>query len=345
MIQASLPPYLAAALTVLISFIVGGIIVNLLSKYLHRKAKRHSNNSELVKRTTRPVLLLTLFTGLYHATTYLSLSYNADQFIDGVAYTGIVILIAYILTQTAKLLIRRHVQGDVIGEHAPKFLGNVVGIIIFVPAVLIILARFNIEITPILATLGVGSLAVGLALQGTLGNFFAGLRLISEKPIKVGDYVEILERNVEGFIEDIGWSTTRVRTIRDNIVVVPNSSFVESNLFNSSLPRPESTVLLETGVSYDEDLEHVEQVCKEVISYIQDTHDDAVSDHEPWVRFKSFDDSNISVRLGIRVTSYDKRYGVFHELIKALKARFDEEDIEISWPIRKIYDMQSDSTV
>jgi small-conductance mechanosensitive channel len=345
MIEAGLPPYLSALLTILVSLIVAGIVVNLLSKYLHNKAKRHTDNTELIKRTTRPVLLLIILTGLYQATSYFTLTYRAARLIDGFTYTGIVLLIAYILTQGAKLLIRRHVKGDVIGEHAPKFLGNVVGIIIFIPAVLIILARFNIEITPILATLGVGSLAVGLALQGTLGNFFAGLRLISEKPIKVGDYVEILERNVEGFIEDIGWSTTRVRTIRDNIVVVPNSSFVESNLFNSSLPSPESTVLLETGVSYDENLEHVERVCKEVISYIQDTHDDAVSDHEPWVRFKSFDDSNISVRLGIRVKSYDKRYGVFHELIKALKARFDDEDIEISWPIRKIYDMQSNSTV
>lgn len=339
-----LPDYVSATIILVVSLVAAGIVVRMLNKYL-RRAMPDSSKSTLVKRTTRPVLILFIFIGVYYGANEFPIPYAAKELIDAVAYTGIVILVSYIISQLAKLFINKHVEGDVIGEHAPKFLGNVVTIAIFIPATLIILSRFNIEITPILATLGVGSLAVGLALQGTLGNFFAGLRLISEKPIKVGDYVEILGRNVEGFIEDIGWSTTRVRTIRDNIVVVPNKNFVDSNLFNSSLPNPESTVLLETGVSYDEDLEHVEQVCNEVISYIQDTHDQAVSDHDPWIRFNSFDDSNISVRLGVRVKSYDKRYGVFHELIKALKSRFDEENIEISWPIRKVYDMQANSTV
>jgi small-conductance mechanosensitive channel len=334
-----LPAYLTAAIIIAGSLIAAAVVAKLVSTVLHKETKERAEQHKAIKRTTRPVLYLVVFLGLYYATNQFALSPSAVSVIDNVSFTAIALLIAYILTQLAKLFIQRNITGEVIGDHAPKFLGNVIGILLFIPAILIILARYNIEITPILATLGVGSLAVGLALQGTLGNFFAGLRLISEKPIRVGDYVEVLEANIEGFVEDIGWSTTKVRTIRDNIVVVPNTSFVDSNVFNSSLPTPESTVLIETGVSYGEDLDKVESVCKEVISFVQDDHDAAVSGHEPWVRFSEFDDSNINVRLGVRVNAYDKRFSVLHELVKALKKRFDEEDIEISWPIRKIYDM------
>lgn len=341
--MVSLPAYATAAIIFGSSILVAVIATQYLQRFLRRWI--HASQEQLVKRTSRPFVYLVVFLGLYYATEQFALSETAMTIIDRVSFVAIALLLAYLLTEAAKIAIRRHVQGNVIGDHAPEFLGNVVGIIIFTPTILIILSRFNIEITPILATLGVGSLAVGLALQGTLGNFFAGLRLISEKPIKVGDYVEILQHGVEGYIDDIGWSTTRVRTLHDNVIVVPNSSFVDSNLFNSSLPSAESTVLVETGVSYDEDLDHVETVCKEVIGFVQDQEANAVSDHDPWVRFKGFDESNITVRLGIRVKAYDKRHPVVHELIKALKQRFDEEGIEISWPIRKIYEMNDESSV
>ena len=94
---------------------------------------------------------------------------------------------------------------------------------------LVLLAYLNISITPMLTALGIGGLAVALALQDTLANFFAGLHILVERPIFVGDYIR-LESGQEGVVTDIGWRTTRIRTLSANMVVVPNTKITSGTL-------------------------------------------------------------------------------------------------------------------
>src|SRR6266481_4934215 len=84
------------------------------------------------------------------------------------------------------------------------------------------LTVLSIAVTPILTALGVGGLAVALALQDTLSNLFAGIHLLADKPIRVGDYVRLSAENVEGHVVDVGWRSTRIRMLQNNVVVVPN---------------------------------------------------------------------------------------------------------------------------
>jgi small-conductance mechanosensitive channel len=109
-------------------------------------------------------------------------------------------------------------------------------ILVFSIAGLMLLRLFDITITPILTAFGVGGLAVALALQDTLSNFFAGVHILVEEPISVGDFVR-LGSGEEGVVRDIGWRTTRLHTFGNNIIVVPNTKITSSILTNYSLPE------------------------------------------------------------------------------------------------------------
>ena len=132
------------------------------------------------------------------------------------------------------------------------------------------LGILGIDVTPLVAALGVGGLAVALGLQDTLSNLFAGVFVLLSKPVRVGDYVK-LESGQEGYVEDVGWRSTRIRQIRNNMVVVPNRLMVDTIITNYYMPEHEMSVPVQVGVHYDSDLEDVEKVTCEVAQEIMNT--------------------------------------------------------------------------
>ena len=124
---------------------------------------------------------------------------------------------------------------------------------------LVLLSALGIHIAPILTALGVGGLAVALALQDTLSNLFAGMHLLADRPIRVGDYVRIAD-SVEGYVVDVGWRSTRVRMLQDNVVVVPNKRVAESIITNYDLPQSRLALGIRVSVDFDSDPDQVEAV-------------------------------------------------------------------------------------
>jgi small-conductance mechanosensitive channel len=203
----------------------------------------------------------------------------------------------------------------------------------------VILGYFKVDITPMIAGVGLGAVVIGLALQSTLNNFFAGVHILSDKPIRVNDFIE-LDKDTYGIVEDIGWRSTRIRLLTDNLLIVPNGKLAESNIINYSMPKQDFSIWIPCGVAYESDLKKVEKVCLKVAKEIQQNISGAVKDYEPIFRFREFGDSNINFITILRVEEPMSRFVVRNEFIKALKDRFDKENIEISWPIRKIYNIK-----
>src|SRR5256886_13690501 len=123
----------------------------------------------------------------------------------------------------------------------------------------VLLSVLGVHVTPILTALGVGGLAVALALQDSLANLFAGLHLLADKPIRVGDYVKIADA-VEGYVVDIGWRPTRVRMLQNTVVVVPDKKGAESVITNLDLPQPSMALSIPVSVSYRSDPDRVQRV-------------------------------------------------------------------------------------
>ncbi|MBZ0089596.1 MAG: mechanosensitive ion channel family protein, partial [Thermoanaerobaculia bacterium] len=179
-------------------------------------------------------------------------------------------------------------------------------------------------------------LAVGLALQPTLSNFFAGLHLSMAQPVRVGDFVE-LEDGTQGHVIDIGWRATRIRQLANNLVVVPNARLAEMRLVNYTLPEPAQAVLVPVGVAYDSDLERVERITVEIAREVQRSLPEADPGHEPFIRYGAFADSAISFNVILRAVSYTDRWSLVHEFVKRLQLRFAAEGIEIPFPQRVVH--------
>ncbi len=212
----------------------------------------------------------------------------------------------------------------------------VVNAIVMTLGLLIIFQTMGIKITAILTALGVGGLAVALALQDTLANFFAGVQILASKQIRIGDYVQ-LDGGQEGFVSDIGWRSATLKMLNNNIVIVPNTKLSQAIVTNYSLEERDFAVRATIGVAYDSDLEHVEKVTIDVARDVMARIEGAANDFEPLVRFHTFGDSSIQFNVILRYTDYGAQFIAQHELVKALHKRYRDEGIEIPFPIRTLF--------
>lgn len=212
---------------------------------------------------------------------------------------------------------------------------GIVRAIVIALGLLILLDSFGVSITPLVASLGIGSLAVALALQPTLENFFSGVQIIIDKPIQVGQFIK-LESGEEGYVQKIGWRSSWVRVLPNNTVVIPNKVLVSSRVLNYYYPEQEMAVRVQVGVHYDSDLDHVEKVTIEVGEEIMKTVNGGVPEFKPFIRYHTFNDSSIDFTVILRCKEFVDNYLVKHEFIKRLHKRYAAEGIVIPFPIRAI---------
>lgn len=212
-------------------------------------------------------------------------------------------------------------------------------LIIFI-GLLILLDSFGVSITPILASLGIGSLAVALALQPTLENFFSGIHLVADKSIKIGQFIK-LESGEEGYVENIGWRSTWIRMLSNNSIVLPNKILVNSKVINYNHPEKETAVCVEVGVHYMSDLNKVEAVTCEVAKKVMETVPGGVPDFKPFIRYHDFSDFSIDFTVILRAKMFPDNYLIKHDFIKQLHERYKKEGIVIPCPVRAVnYDQE-----
>jgi small-conductance mechanosensitive channel len=216
-----------------------------------------------------------------------------------------------------------------------SIVANITRVLIFLVGILVILQTLGISVTPVLTALGVGGLAVALALQDTLTNLFSGIQVIASKQIRTGDFIK-LDTGEEGKITDITWRNTTIQALANNIVIIPNSKLASAIIRNYTLNETEVIFYLELGVAYDSDLEKVERVTLNTAKQILMNTDGADSSFDPVMRFHTFGDSSINFTVMLRVKEYVYQYPVKHAFIKALHKAYLANGIEIPFPIRTL---------
>jgi small-conductance mechanosensitive channel len=325
-----------------IGFLVWAIllftVIPPLMRHFKKKAEEthHTFDDILTSILGIPLIIFLLGVGLYF-------------FIDAVPlptkwmkYSNAILILLFVL---AGYLFVDQLMIEILRRYSKKveFLASSAGVmktlyrvIILGFVFLIILDRLKITITPFLASLGIGGLVVALALQDTLANFFSGVYIFFDKPIRIGDYV-MLESGQEGYVTHIGWRSTRIRMLPNNIVIVPNVKLVGSQITNFYLPETEMAVLVQVGVSYQSDLEKVEKVTIEVAKGVLQGVEGGVKEFEPFIRYHTFSDFSINFTVILRAEEYVSKYLITHEFIKRLHKRYQQEGIEIPFPIRTIY--------
>jgi small-conductance mechanosensitive channel len=321
----------------IISLVIVYVFLKIIFHFVSGKKKPFSKY--IYRKLSLPIFLLIIFSGIYLFLINLSELQSFYQKITDIYFIILTLLCSLLISRILHIALGSWLKIRRGLERTPKLISSFFSIIVYIIAIVIILGYFKLDITPLIAGVGLGALAIGLALQSTLANFFAGLHLISDHPIRVGDFIE-LENDLSGTVDDIGWRSTRIKTLTDNLLIIPNSKLADSNITNFSMPKQDLLIFIPCGAAYDSDLIKVERVTLEVAKEIQNTVEGAVKEYQPLFRFKEFGDSNINFIAILKVSEPMKRFTVRNEFIKLLKQRFDNENIEISWPIRKIYNIK-----
>jgi small-conductance mechanosensitive channel len=283
-----------------------------------------------------PFLLWTVIFGVSVATRVSQLPRNATIWSDKILLALWIVSLTLVFARLSGRLVRMYgerLEGPLpVGTLTQRLVSLLIGLL----GLLALLNTFEISVTPVLTALGVGGLAVALALQDTLSNFFAGFYVSLAGQIRAGDFIK-LESGDDGYVSDIGWRSTTLRALPNNLIVIPNNRLAQSIVTNFYLPEKRMSLLINVGVSYDCDPEHVEQVLIEVALSAADDVPGLLKEPAPFVRFiPGFGECSLDFTLICQVAEYTDQYLAQHELRKRILRRFREEGIEIPFPIRTV---------
>ena len=249
-----------------------------------------------------------------------------------------IILIASITHASAKLVVGLFdIWSKQKGSGFPSttIFTNIVWITVYAIGLLIILDSLNVSITPMLTALGVGGLAVSLALKDTLSDVFAGLHILLSKKVQPGDFVT-LDSGEMGYIQNISWRNTKMLERSNNIIHIPNTKLSSAIIKNYDSGDSSFFVKIPVGVGYNSDLDQVGKVVMEVATELHSTMEEVNKDAEPSFKFRGFGESSIDLVVYFRGNKYGDQNPIIHEFIKRLHKRFNQEGIEIPYPMRTV---------
>ena len=249
-----------------------------------------------------------------------------------------IILIVSITHASAKLVVGlldiwSKQQGG--GFPSTTIFTNIVWITVYAIGLLIILDSLNVSIAPMLTALGVGGLAVSLALKDTLSDVFAGLHILLSKKVQPGDFIS-LDSGEMGYIQNISWRNTKMLERSNNIIHIPNTKLSSAIIKNYDSGDPSFSVKIPVGVGYNSDLDQVGKVVMEVATELHSTMEEVNKDAEPSFKFRGFGESSIDLAVYFRGNKYGDQNPIIHEFIKRLHKRFNQEGIEIPYPVRTV---------
>ena len=250
----------------------------------------------------------------------------------------IIILMASITHAAAKLIVGlldlwSKKQGG--GFPSTTMFTNFVWITVYSIGLLVILDALDISIAPMLTALGIGGLAVSLALKDTLTDVFAGLHILLSKKVQPGDFVS-LDSGEMGYIQNITWRNTKMLERTNNIIHIPNTKLSNAIIKNYDSGDPSFSVKIPVGIGYDSDLDVVERVVMEVANDLHQYMDEMNKQSTPSFKFRGFGQSSIDFMVYFRGNKYGDQNPIIHEFVKKLHKRFNEEGIEIPFPMRTV---------
>jgi small-conductance mechanosensitive channel len=317
----------------------GLILRRILFKALRNwSARTQSKLGDLVIDTLRgPTVLWTLVLAVHIALQHSAVPPEYRRYIHPtleVLWLGSLISAASRLAGRAIRIYGEHVTGTQSVTSLTEKLAQTV--IVVVGIIWLLKVVFDLSLAPVLTTLGVGGLAVALALQDTLSNLFAGFYVSLSGLVRIGDYIK-LNTGEEGYVTDITWRCTTMRTVGYNLVVVPNNKLGQAIYTNYFLPEPRMMMSVNLGVSYDSDIDRVEAILLDAARSGVGTLPGLLGDPAPTIRFNPGPgDWALVFQINFHVSKYSDQFLVQSEMRKILFKRLQKEGIEMPFPTQTI---------
>ena len=258
-------------------------------------------------------------------------------FADNVLYLALILIILLLIYRIITILFDWYAEKINAGDNRNlsgslfPLLKKVSKILIAALAVVIVLSRFDVNISAFIVSLGVGSLAIALAAQDTISNMIAGFIIMIDRPFRIGDRIKYGTET--GDVVEIGIRSTKILDFDNNLVIMPNNEIVKSKIVNVTYPNILTRVIIEVGVAYGTDLKKV----KEIMLNAANAHSLISKEVPPDVVLLEFGDSSLNMRLSARTDDYKNAWKMQCELRETIYEEFNKAGVEIPFPQRVLY--------
>ena len=333
------PSQFAIPLAFLLATILGGLILRKVLFHVIREwAARTDSHLDVLITGSLPIILWSAMLGLHLATQNSKIPRQYLHYIPTTLAFLWILSLTIAMSRLAGNTVRFY-GGRVTGVHAVTTLTQKLAqlIVVAIGAVWLLKVVFDLSLAPILTTLGVGGIAVALALQDTLSNLFAGFYVSVSGLVRIGDYIK-LNTGEEGYITDITWRCTTMRGYTNNLIVIPNNKLGQAIYTNYNLPQPRMTMSVTCGVGYESDIDRVEAILLDEARSAAGQIQGLLADPSPYVLFNPGPgDWALGFQVSFNVAQFADQYLVQSELRKRIFKRLQREGISMPFPTRTVF--------
>jgi small-conductance mechanosensitive channel len=333
--QAWIEPSAVFAATVLVAWLARRLLLHALDAWATRAQSRPG--MILVEALRVPTLIFIAILGVHFAIQASTLPKSVTTLGPKILEALWIIFFTVMCMRIARDL-ARHYGAKIPGAlRVTSLTQNLAQAVVAILGILELLKDlFGVGVAPILTALGVGGLAVALALQDTLSNLFAGFYVAVAGQVRLGDYIK-LNTGEEGYVADITWRSTIIRSLNNNLIIVPNTKLAQAIVTNYNLPEKPMSASLRVDVSYDSDPDQVERLLREVADRASHEIAGMLAEPAPSAAFDpGFGESALAFTLSFQVAEFASQFAVRNELRKRIFRRFREEGIAIPFPTRTV---------
>ena len=328
-------PYLRAFVIFILVFLgirIALFILEKISLKITSKTKTELDD-KLLKKCSMPLTIIAFLISLRITINEVLFQEHVEMMLSNVISSLLVIIFAYLVYVVVDLIVINFLKKiasrtkSQIDDTIISLFHSVLNIALVVISLLYILDLWGVQVTPLLAGLGIAGLAIALALQPILSNIFAGASMILDHSVRVKDLV-YLDQQTKGKVERIGLRSTRIRTFDNELLIIPNTKLSESIIQNVALPEPKSRVVIKFGVCYGSEIEKVKKIIIKEIKKIK-----LVSkEPEPLVRFLEMADSSLNFKVYFYVDSFEDRFTAIDEANTVIYNTLNKNNLEIPFP-------------
>jgi small-conductance mechanosensitive channel len=330
---------LAALLILSIFWLLAQVACAVLNKWGKRLA--HFTATDLDDRILQRIIphvsrLLTML-GIYLAIRSLPLHEKLVQVLSGILFVVLVIIVFNLLYHAFDELVKWYIAGRQDGRDAMisrqmlPIAEKLAMLFLMGTALIVILKHFNYDIFSLVTALGIGSLAIGMAAKDTLAHMISGFTLMLDRPFRIGDRIQLAGGQI-GDVLDIGLRSTKIKTLDNQQLIIPNSDLCNTILTNQAFPDQRAKGRINVGVAYGCDVERVKEILLATALEVESV----LRDPAPEAYFVSFGDSALSMSLFFWVEEYGNLFTTTDKINTLIIRRFRENTIEIPFPTRTV---------
>jgi small-conductance mechanosensitive channel len=330
---------LAALLIISVFWMLSGVVSALLNKWGRRLARFTATDLDdrILTRVIPHVSRLMIILGFYLAMRSLPLHEKLFQVLSGGLFVVLVIIVFNLIYHALDELMKWYIagrqdgSGALISRQMLPIAEKLAVLFLLGTALIVILKHFNYDIFSLVTALGIGSLAIGMAAKDTMAHMISGFTLVLDRPFRIGDRIQLAGGQV-GDVLDIGLRSTKIKTLDNQQLIIPNSDLCNTILTNQAFPDQRAKGRINVGVAYGSDVERVKEI---LVATALDVAD-VLRDPLPEAFFVSFGDSALNMSLFYWIDEYVNLFAVNDRINTMIIRRFRENNIEIPFPTRSV---------